>query len=212
MEGQVKFFIAENAWGLVRDPETNREFHVHINDIVDRIPLERNSWVSFDLAFRKGRNQASAVNVVPIDCPARHLLRGTITRFEENKGFGFIRYGRTQSVFFHVKDFMQVDGVSPVPCVGCTVSFFLGRKTNQQIAAQIWIEAWPEEPTFEEQFAAAEELPIDVSKPVVAPQSVLAPETKNLSLLEIIQQRRTCTTATQTTKVFRSQSVSKISA
>jgi hypothetical protein len=78
----------------------------------------------------------------------------------------------------------------PVPCVGCTVSFFLGRKTNQQIAAQIWIEEWPEQLTIEEQFAAAEELPIDVPKPVVAPQSVLAPETKNLSLLEIIQQRR----------------------
>ena len=108
----------------------------------------------------------------------------------ENKGFGFIRYGRAQSVFFHVKDFLQVDGVSPVPCVGCTVSFFLGRKSNQQIAAQIWIEAWPEGLTIEEQFAAAEELPIDVAEPIVAPQSVLAPATKNLSLIEIVNRQR----------------------
>jgi len=189
MEGQVKFFITENAWRLIRDPETNNEYHVHISDVAGRTALERNAWVSFDIASRKGKG-TSAINVVPIDCPARYLLQGTITRFVENKGFGFIRYGRAQSVFFHVKDFLQVDGVSPVPCVGCTVSFFLGRKSNQQIAAQIWIEAWPEGLTIEEQFAAAEELPIDVAEPIVAPQSVLAPATKNLSLIEIVNRQR----------------------
>jgi cold shock CspA family protein len=189
MEGQVKFFIAENAWGLIRDPESNREYHVHISDVVGRISLERNSWVRFDLASRKGKG-TSAINVTLIDCPARYLLRGTVIRYVENQGFGFIRYGRAQSVFFHINDFLQVDGVSPVPCVGCTVSFFLGRKTNQPIAAPVWIEQWPEELTIEEQFAAAEELPIDVPEPIVSPQSVLAPETKNLSLIEIIRQRR----------------------
>jgi cold shock CspA family protein len=194
MEGQVKFFITENAWGLVRDPETNREFHVHINDIVDRVPLERNNWVSFDLASRKGRNQTSAVNVVPIDCPARYLRRGTITRFVEDKGFGFIKYkndGHIHSVFFHIKDFLQSDGAELVPRVGCEVSFCLGRKTNQPIAALIWIEEWPEELTIEEQFAAAEELPVDVPKPIVAePKSLLSPATKNLSLIEIMNRRR----------------------
>jgi hypothetical protein len=71
------------------------------------------------------------------------------------------------------------------------VSFFLGRKTNQMIAAQVWIEEWPSEPTFEEQFAASEELPLDVPEPVaVPPSSVLAPATKNLSLIEIMNRRR----------------------
>jgi hypothetical protein len=49
----------------------------------------------------------------------------------------------------------------------------------------------PSGPTLEETFLQAPELPLDIPESVVAPtQSVLAPETKNLSLLEIIQQRR----------------------
>src|ERR1700747_2445826 len=73
-------------------PETNNKYHVHISDVAGRTALERNAWVSFDIASRKGKG-TSAINVVPIDCPARYLLQGTITRFVENKGFGFIRYG-----------------------------------------------------------------------------------------------------------------------
>src|SRR6266404_1435681 len=104
MEGQVTFFIADTAWGLVRDPETNREYHVHISDVSGRTPLERNAWVCFDIGSRRGRGKGtSAVNVVPIDCPPQYLLRGTITCFVEDRGFGFIRYGR-ESVFFHVDD------------------------------------------------------------------------------------------------------------
>jgi cold shock CspA family protein len=194
MEGQVKFFITDTAWGLIRDPETNKEYHVHINDVVDRIPLDRNAWVRFDLASRKGRNQTSAVNVVPIDCPPRYLIRGTVTWFAEEKGFGFIKYKRgihIHSVFFHIKDFMQPDGVKLVPRVGCEVSFCIGRKTNQPIAAQIWIEQRPDELTFEEQFAAAEELPVEEPVPVAAPHSsVLSSATRKLTLLEICQRRK----------------------
>jgi cold shock CspA family protein len=193
VDGQVKFWISGTAWGLVRDPETNREFHVHLNDIVDRVPLERNSWVSFDLASRKGRNQTSATNVVPIDCPPQYLHRGTVISFVEDKGFGFIKYKRSihsHSVFFHIKDFMLAEGEPVVPVVGAEVSFYLGRKVNEQIAAGIWVEEWPAEPTFEEQFAAADELPVDVPESIVAPQSVLAPATKHLSLIEIMNRRR----------------------
>jgi len=192
MEGQVKFFIAENAWGLVRDPGTNKEYHVHISDVEDRISRERNTWVCFDTGSRRGRGKGtSAVNVVPIDCPPQYLLRGTITCFVEDRGFGFIRYGH-ESVFFHIKDFLKVeDGEPVVPVVGAEVSFYLGRKVNEQIAAGIWVEEWPAEPTFEEQFAAAGELPVDVPEPIVAPQlSALSPENKNVPMIELIRRRR----------------------
>jgi len=193
LEGQVKFFITENAWGLIREPETNREFHVHISDVAGRIALERNSWVQFDLASRKGKG-TSAINVFPIDCPPKYLLRGTVIRFVEEKGFGFIKYkngGHIHSVFFHIKDFLLVDGVEPVvPVVGAEVSFFLGQKFNQQIAAQIWIEQWPAEPTIEEAFLQAPELPVEVPETVAESKSVLSPATRNLTLLEIRQRRK----------------------
>jgi cold shock CspA family protein len=117
-------------------------------------------------------------------CFAARLLKSV-----ESRGFGFIRHGH-ESVFFHVEDILKVDGQSVVPCIGCVVSFFLGQKKNQQIAAQIWIEQWPQELTIEEQFAAAEDLPLDVPQPVVVPQSVLAPATRHLSLIEIMNMNR----------------------
>ena len=104
VDGQVKFWIAEKAWGLIRDSETNREFHVHINDVVGRIALERNAWVSFDISPRKGKGQ-SATNVTLIACPPRYLLRGTIIRFIEDKGFGFIKDMQSQqSLFVHANN------------------------------------------------------------------------------------------------------------
>ena len=194
MEGQVKFFRTENCWGVIKDPETNSEFSVHINDVIGRKHLERNEWVSFDVSSHKGR--PSAVKVFPIDCPPEYLLQGVVVKWFHDDGYGFSKYeygGHVQSVFFHANDLLQVNGVEPVvPCVGCKVSFCLGQKFDRQIAAQVWIEQWPEsEPTFEEQFAAAEELPIDAPEPVAAPQSsVLSPGTRNLTLLEIRQRRK----------------------
>jgi cold shock CspA family protein len=92
MEGQVNFFIADTAWGIIRDPETNKEYHVHVSDVAGRTPLERNAWVCFDVGSRRERGKGtSAVNVVLIDCPPKYLLRGTVTKFVEDKGFGFIR-------------------------------------------------------------------------------------------------------------------------
>jgi cold shock CspA family protein len=189
--GQVKFWIAEAAWGLIRDPETNQEYHVHISDIAGRTALERNTWVCFDIGSRRRRGKGtSAVNVAPIDCPPQYLLRGCVVSFVKDKGFGFIRHGR-ESVFFHINDFMLADGVRQVPCVGCEVSFYLGRKVNEQIAAGIWVEEWPAEPTIEEYFADSEDLPLDVPESVVVPQSsVLSPATKHLSLIQIMNRQR----------------------
>jgi len=189
MQGRVKFFRKENCWGVITDPETNQEYHVHINDVVERRYLERNQWVSFDLSDRDSRR--SAINVVPIDCPPDYLLKGTVTKYFPDLGYGFVEYkhdGRTQSIFFHCNDLLRIDGVEQVPCVGCEVSFCLGQKFDRKIAAQIWIERRPD---FEEQFAAAEELPLDVREPVSTPQlSVLSAGNRKKTLLEIVRQRK----------------------
>ena len=82
MQGRVKFFRAENCWGVITDPETNQKYHVHINDVIERAYLERNQWVSFDLSDRNGRR--SAINVVPIDCPPdRSDTKATRSHFIE---------------------------------------------------------------------------------------------------------------------------------
>lgn len=198
MEGQVKFFETEKRWGLITDPKTNQLCHVHINDVVDHNYLERNQWVSFDILDRNGR--LSAVDVVPIGCPPQYLLQGTVVRYIEDRGFGFIAYesnSERKSVFFHLNDFLRVDGVEPVPMVGCLVSFCLGEKNDRPIAAQVWIERWPvnADPSaiqdVEKYFEEAPELPVEIPEPITAPQpSVLAEETKNVPIIELIRRRR----------------------
>jgi cold shock CspA family protein len=193
LRGQILFFDVNKHFGIVV-AESGGQVFLSGHELADSV--DRNDWVEFETE----RNLVSgttcdfvAKKARRIDCPSEYLLRGTVVKWFLDEGYGFIEYehgGQTQSMFFHANDLLRIDGIEPVPVVGCKVSFFLGRKTNQPIAAQVWIEQWPEELTIEEQFAAAEELPIDVPEPIVSPQSVLAPETKNLSLIEIIRQRR----------------------
>ena len=195
MRGQILFFDVKKHFGIVVAKSVGQVF-LSGHELAD--PVDRNDWVEFeaepnlvsgttcDFVAKKARR---------IDCPPEYLLHGIIVQWFLDERFGFIKYeheGQKHFMFCHANDFLRVDGVEPVPVVGCKVSFFLGRKSGRQIAAQVWIEEWPgSEPTFEEQFAAAEELPLNVPEPVpVSQSSVLAPKTRNLSLLEIIRQRR----------------------
>ena len=152
--------------------------------------LKRNHWVDFDCGPNQlgGESDYQATNIFRIECPPEFLHYGIIHSFFPDKHWGFINYGRSESIFFHCSDLLRIDGVEPLPSVGCEVSFCLGEKTDKPIACQIWIERRPD---FEEYFESAPELPVEVPAPVAAPQSsVLARETRNVPIVELIRRRR----------------------
>jgi cold shock CspA family protein len=191
MRGQITFFDFKKHFGIVVAEVSGEQHFFSGRDLAE--PVERNDWVEFDSEPNQILDSTSdwqAKNVCRIECPPEFLLYGCIHSFFPDKHFGFINYetnGRTESIFFHCSDLLRIDGVEPIPCEGCRVSFCLGQKTGRPTACQIWIERRPD---FEEHFAAAEELPLDILEPVVVSPSVLAPEIRKLSLLEIIQRRR----------------------
>jgi cold shock CspA family protein len=192
MRGQITFFDSKKQFGIIVAEVSGEQHFFSGHDLAE--PIKRNDWVVFDSEPNQILDSTSdwqAKNVCRIECPPEFLLYGLIHSFFPEKHFGFINYetnGRTESIFFHCSDLLRIDGVEPVPFIGCQVSFCIGQKTDRSIAAQIWIERRPD---FEEHFAAADELPLEEPLPVAALQSsVLSPATRNLTLLEIRQRRK----------------------
>jgi hypothetical protein len=195
LRGQILFFDVKKHFGIVVAESVGHVF-LSGHELAD--PVDRNDWVEFeaepnlvsgttcDFVAKKARR---------IDCPPEYLLHGIVVQWFLDEGFGFIKYkhdGQNQFMFCHANDFLRVDGVEPVPVVGCKVSFFLGRKSGRQIAAQVWIEEWPVDPMLdiENHFAQAPELPVEVAEPVAVSSSVPSADNRKKSLLEIIRQRR----------------------
>jgi tetratricopeptide (TPR) repeat protein/cold shock CspA family protein len=63
-----------------------------------------------------------------LDAPGRARLDGVVDRFFADKGFGFVRYGEGQSLFFHVTQ-CQDGGAGIAP--GTAVSFVLGHNPKK---------------------------------------------------------------------------------
>jgi cold shock CspA family protein len=194
LRGQITFFDFKRHFGIIV-AETGERHFLSGHDLAN--PVDRNDWVAFDSkpSLVSGAEcNLVAKNVCRIECPEEYLLRGTITKFFRDLGYGFIKYkygGHNQSIFFHCQDLMRIDGMAPIPCVGAEVSFCLGQKTDRPVACQIWIERRPD---FEEYFESAPELPIDVPEPgppvAVSESSLLSPGNKNVPMIELIRRRR----------------------
>ncbi|MGB7786353.1 MAG: cold shock domain-containing protein [Salinimicrobium sp.] len=58
-KGIVKFFNESKGYGFIKDEESNEEYFVHANGLVDEI--RQDDEVTFDLA--EGRKGVNAVNV-----------------------------------------------------------------------------------------------------------------------------------------------------
>ena len=68
------------------------------------------------------------LNNAAVDAPGRARLQGVVDRFFADKGFGFVRYGEGQSLFFHITQCQDGGmGISP----GATVSFILGHNPKK---------------------------------------------------------------------------------
>jgi tetratricopeptide (TPR) repeat protein/cold shock CspA family protein len=63
-----------------------------------------------------------------LDAPGRARVEGVIDRFFADKGFGFVRYGDGQTLFFHVTQCQDgAAGIAP----GAAVSFILGHNPKK---------------------------------------------------------------------------------
>ena len=57
--GVVKFFNESKGFGFIKDGESNKEYFVHMNGLVDKI--RENDEVTFEL--EEGRKGLNAINV-----------------------------------------------------------------------------------------------------------------------------------------------------
>ncbi|MBK6274997.1 MAG: cold shock domain-containing protein [Chitinophagales bacterium] len=57
--GVVKFFNESKGFGFIKDAESNKEYFVHMNGLVDKI--RENDEVTFEL--EEGRKGLNAINV-----------------------------------------------------------------------------------------------------------------------------------------------------
>ncbi len=185
--GRVKFFKPEGFWGMITSND-GRDLFFHGSEVQDRVELHRDQWVDF-LEGVSHTNKPCAIGVVPIDCPPEFQRRGIVDRFDADRKFGFITYENGE-IFFHISDvLLGAGGAEYFPVKGCTVDFYVGQKSSKAQAVNVAIVEWPPEygKAIEEYFISVEPEP----QPVIAAQedSVLAPRTKNVPLIEIIRQR-----------------------
>jgi len=78
-----------------------------------------------------------------LDAPGRARVEGVIDRFFADKGFGFVRYGDGQTLFFHVTQCQDgAAGLAP----GAAVSFILGHnpKKGKPQAEAVRLEGQPD--------------------------------------------------------------------
>ena len=58
-KGTVKFYMESKGYGFIKDDESNEEYFVHANGLIDEI--RKDDEVTFDL--EEGRRGVNAVNV-----------------------------------------------------------------------------------------------------------------------------------------------------
>jgi cold shock CspA family protein len=204
IEGWVEDFYPDKMYGFIRHAPRNGIF-VSISDVtpdvVGRRFLKPGTLVSFELTESRGRFRALNVKDESLE-----LLNIDPENYEETSyvedwrgGYGFLVRPNGERLYFHRNKVITVgqellkswDGVNDPCWVTHRIDHTLHAGKNRFFATDIQI-LEPTQPTIEDVFLNATELPVEVPEPVAAPpSSVLAPETKNLTLLEIIQQRRT---------------------
>lgn len=114
--GHVKFFNQERGFGFVEVDDV--DYFVHVTNINEADELLDGEEVSFRPA--KGKKGWQALEVDRIDPPVLERERGTISRFDTDRGFGFIERDGKADVFAHVSD---VECPEDAIEVGSTVEF-----------------------------------------------------------------------------------------
>lgn len=133
--GTVKWFNAEKGYGFIARDDGGDDLFVH-RSVLGFDPLGEGDKVDFVEGMGPKGPSAASVSVIernpnppeprgprpPVDVSSLPLVTGTVDRFDEMRGFGFIRPESGGSdVFFHQS---AVTGLRPR--VGDQVEFRLG--------------------------------------------------------------------------------------
>jgi len=214
IESWVETFDQEREMGFIRHlPRNSIFFHRKdvVPDIVGRQFLKPQTIVSFELTESRRRFRASNVKDespelagIDLETYSETSFVHTWTQKPPNKfgesSFGFLVRPSGDQLFFKERNIITEgrdnlrswDGVNEPIWVThkIGVKFKDGKRQFRAIDVQI---LQPAEQPLDEIFLNAEELPLEVPdpQPVIKAQafSVLAPQTKNIPLIEIIRQR-----------------------
>lgn len=102
-QGSVKFFDSDRGFGFIE--VDGIDYFVHITNVRGEEPLVDGEEVEFKPV--KGKNNGSgyeALNVERIDPPDMEEEEGVVERYNDEKGYGFVKRQSKGDVFVHVND------------------------------------------------------------------------------------------------------------
>ena len=199
MIGKIKFYLVDKGYGFIVGEDGDDVFF-HRNDLNESstaFNIQKDMPVVFDVREKDSKRCAVHVrrsNEFAEEAYFINRFQGRVTSWRGAGGgmCGFIGYldvGQKKSIFFHISDLNAAqDGIKYEPYEGCLVDFERGMRHGKEIAKDIFVTEWPQvEQTIEEYFESVE--PEQQPVTVTQESSVLAPQTKNVPLIEIIRQR-----------------------
>jgi len=204
MMGRCRVYFDDRQFGFLEYSTNGEIFDESIFFSGDACSVRSGDFVEFDVGRDfEGRPKAFNIQRISRDVAPTiaRVLQGRVRFYRPEDCWGLINVStenENKRLFFHGSEVQPAsDGLWYEPTRNCVVEFSIAKRNGKECAVDVRIIEWPEsEPTFEEQFAAAEELPIDVPETVLSPipnvvePSVLAASTRKLSLIEIINRRR----------------------
>jgi cold shock CspA family protein len=202
IDGWVEDFYPEQMRGFIRHEPRNGIFFMFsdvIPDVIGRRFLKPGTVVSFELTENRDRFRALRVKD-----ESPELLEIDPTAYTETSyvadwhgGYGFLSRPNGERLYFHRNKIITVglellkswDGVNDPCWVTHRIDHTLHEGKSRFFATDVQI-LEPTQPTIDDVFLNAPELPVEIPEPVAAPQSVLALETRNVPIIELIRQRR----------------------
>jgi CspA family cold shock protein len=117
-QGQVKFFDGDKGFGFIECDGV--DYFVHVTNLRQGSSLIDGETVEFKPVQGRKQEGPEALNVERVDPPSMTRSEGTVERYNEDKGYGFISRGPGQGdVFVHTSD---VEGSRDL-CEGAKVTY-----------------------------------------------------------------------------------------